>query len=104
MSDKKIASHSLPQSAQQKTPTEGDKIWDEIKNKEVLMFAIPNQIVNKYCEPIPLDPSKCFLKYKVSAFIPALEVAIGANQKNSKYNLEVQGDYIVVSRNNVIGK
>jgi len=85
-------------------PTEGDKIWDEIKDKEVLMFAIPNQIVSQYCDPLPLDPTKCFLKYKVSAFIPALEAAIGANQKNSKYNLEVQNDIIIISRNHVLGK
>lgn len=84
--------------------TVGSQIWDEIKDKEVLMFSIPNQFVNQYCEPVALDPSKCFLKYKVSAFIPALEEAIGANKKTSKYNLEVHGDYIVVSRNNVLGQ
>lgn len=84
--------------------TEGDKIWNEIKEKEVMMFAIPNQIVEQYCNPVPLDPSKCFLRFKVSAFIPALEIAIGANQKNSKYNLEVQNDLIIISRNHVLGQ
>jgi hypothetical protein len=68
------------------------------------MFAIPNQFVHNYGEQVPLDPSRCFVSYKVSAFIPALEEAIGANQKNSKYNLEVQGNYIVVSYNRVLGK
>jgi hypothetical protein len=84
--------------------TEGDKIWNEIKDKEVMMFAIPNQFVEQYCDPVPLDPTKCFLRFKVSAFIPALEEAIGANKKNAKYNLEVQNDLIIISRNYVLGK
>jgi hypothetical protein len=104
--NKMTTNKSHPQQAAQPTAllTEGDKIWNEIKNKEVLMFAIPNQFVSQYCNPVPLDPSKCFLRYKVSAFIPALEEAIGANKDGSKYNLEVQKDLIIISRNHVIGQ
>lgn len=90
----------------QAAPTVANQIWDDIKDREVAMFAIPNQFVHQYCEPAPLDPSRCFLKLlsKASSFIPAIEEAIGANKKLSKYNLEVQGDYIIVSRNNVVGQ
>lgn len=97
---KKPAQQQTPSVQSSKPPpTEGDKIWDEIKNKEVFMFAIPNQIVSDYCEPKPLDPTKCFLSFKVSSFLPALEEAIGANKPESKYNCELHGNFIVVSRN-----
>jgi hypothetical protein len=80
------------------------KIWNEIKDLQVSVFTLPNQFVHQYCQPAPLDPSKLFLKFSVSAFLPALEEVIGANREKSKYNLELQKNYIVISENHVIGK
>ena len=41
--------------------TEADKIWTEIKNKKIEMFALPDQTVSQYCKPISVDPNKLFL-------------------------------------------
>ena|ERR1700733_11198166 len=105
--NKTMATPNKPVPAQPVSPSPmsvADQIWNDIKDREVMMFSIPNQYLSMYCDPISLDPSKCFLKYKVSAVIPAVEEAIGANRENSKYNLEVQKDYIIISRNNTLGQ
>lgn len=75
------------------TPTEANKIWNEIKNKPINMFAIQNQTVQNYCQPVSLDPSKCFLKYTASSVIPALETVL-----QDTYDFEASGQYIIVSR------
>jgi len=74
--------------------TDADKIWDEIKNKPILMFSLPNQTVANYCTQAKIDPTRCFLQYnKVGAVIPALEEAIGKG-----FTVEAMDKYIVVSR------
>lgn len=73
--------------------TEADKIWDEIKDKELSLFTLPGQKVMSICQPVPLDPSRCFLLFKASATLPALEDAFG-----KEYVFEAMDKYIVVSR------
>jgi hypothetical protein len=74
--------------------TEADKIWAEIKDKRVNMYALPNQVVANYCTQAKIDPTRCFLLYKTaSAIIPALEEAVG-----KAYTVEVMDKYIVVAR------
>lgn len=68
-------------------------LWNEIKNKKINMFSIPNQTVEKYCEPISIDPNKLYLTIKVSSVLPALEEALG-----SDYVVEQINKYLVVSR------
>lgn len=77
----------------QTTQTVADQIWSEIKDKNVLMFALPNQKVSDYSTPEQIDPSRCFLIPKASAFLPALEEAIG-----NAYECSVAGKYIIVAR------
>lgn len=78
-----------------KTVPESEKIWNEIKDKEILMFALPNQLVFHYCSPIVVEPSKCYLKSTASSVLPALETALGRN-----YTVELMDKYIVVARVN----
>lgn len=75
------------------TQTEAEKIWNEIKDKQVLMFALPSQKIADYCQPVPIDPARCFLIHKTGAIIPALEEAIGPS-----YQCEALEKYIVISR------
>jgi hypothetical protein len=74
--------------------TEGEKIWSEIKDKEINMFSLPSQRVSDCCSPVLIDPSRCFLLFRASATLPALETAIG-----NKYECNIEHKYIVVSRN-----
>ena len=69
-----------------------NKIWSEIKDKPVEIFALPNQFVNQYCKPVNINPDKLYLIITASAFFPALEVALG-----KKYSVERVNKYIVVS-------
>jgi hypothetical protein len=56
--------------------TVAQQIWEDIKDKQINMFALPGQTVSQYCEPVLIEPSKCYLSAKVSAVLPALEEAL----------------------------
>jgi hypothetical protein len=75
------------------TSTVADQIWSEIKDKDILMFALPGQKVSDHCTLVTIDPSRCFLIPKASAFLPALESAIG-----NDYECSVADKYVVVAR------
>jgi hypothetical protein len=80
-------------SSDPKTVSLADVIWEEIKDKQLEMFALPKQFVHMYCNPIPIDPgAKLYLTYTVPAALPALETALAG-----KYNVERVDKYICVS-------
>ena len=79
-----------------KEPTEADKIWDEIQNKGIEMFSLPNQKVKDHCLPIEIEPSKLYLRIKSSAVLPSLEFACGPN-----FVVELMGKYVSVCRASV---
>lgn len=72
--------------------TVAEKIWDEIKDLEIEMFALPNQQVHHYCKPVSIDPSKLFLTFTVGSVLPSLEAAV-----SPKYSVEKQDKFLVVS-------
>jgi hypothetical protein len=72
--------------------TIANKIWEEIKDKPVNMFALPNQTVSNYCQQQSVEPSKCYLTYTVSSILPALEAALG-----NSYKVEIAGRFLAVS-------
>jgi len=76
-----------------KTLTVADKIWEDIKDVKLEMFALPNQFVNSYCKPVPIEPTKLYLTFSASAVLPALELAI-----QGKYDVELVNKYIIVSK------
>lgn len=73
--------------------SEADKIWSEIKDKKIEMFALPNQVVSQYCKPINIEPSRAFVTISAASVLPALELALG-----EKYSLEPADKYIIISR------
>lgn len=78
--------------------TIGEQIWEEIKDRQVSIFALPGKPVSEYCKMMPIEPTKCYMTYGVSSFLPALEEALGQS-----YVCELVDKYIVVSRKKVIG-
>jgi hypothetical protein len=77
---------------QAKQVTVADKIWNHIKDEQLELFALPSQCVKKYCEPVCIEPTKLYLKFKIPAVLPALETAL-----KGWYNVEMTNKYIVVS-------
>jgi hypothetical protein len=73
--------------------TEAEKIWDEIKDRDISLFALNGQKVSDYCTVTRVEPAKCYVVAKVSAVLPALEESLG-----KKYSCELVDKYIVVSR------
>lgn len=73
--------------------TAAEKIWEEIKDLKIDMFALPNQFVHQYCKYVSIEPSKCYLLLTASAALPSLETAVG-----NKFSVERQDKYVVVSK------
>jgi len=75
-----------------KSLTLAEKMWSDIKDTPLEMFALPKQFAHMYCEPIAIEPSKLYLKYKVPAVLPALEEALKGN-----YTVERLDKYLCIS-------
>jgi hypothetical protein len=73
--------------------TSAQQIWEEIKNKKLDLFALPNQLVSQYCETVEVEPSKLYLKLKMQSVLPALEKALGEN-----FTVEQVTKYTTVER------
>jgi hypothetical protein len=73
--------------------TVAEQIWEEIKDKEILMFSLPSQKISNFCQPVLIDPSRCFLLFKASSVLPSLEEAVGKN-----YECSAADKYIIVAR------
>jgi len=109
--NKKTKSVKAQQSSQAKAPAPASKpktdpsavlqntpagvIWDEIRNLTIEMFALPGQIVEMHCRPVPIDTVNLYLVASSSAVLPSLEVSLG-----SKFGVELADKYLVVTRNN----
>ena len=73
--------------------TEAGKLWSEIKDKPLEMFALPGQTINQHAQPFPVEPSKLYLVTRASSALPAIETALG-----NTYTVELVDKYVVVSR------
>lgn len=73
--------------------TNSQKIWDEIKNKKIEMFSLPDQTVSMHCSPVYIDPETLYLTYKASSIINQLEESLG-----SKYKVSLDMKYISVKK------
>lgn len=69
------------------------EIWNEIKDKSIEMFALPDQKVNMHCHPVDIEPSKLYLLTTSTAVLPSLETALG-----KKYVVELVDRFVSVSR------
>lgn len=74
--------------------SDADKIWDEIKNLKLEMFALDNQFVHLYYKQVLIDPSKLHLTAltKATSALPALETAV-----SPKYQTEQVDRFIAVT-------
>lgn len=68
-------------------------IWNEIKDKPIEMFALPNQVVSMHAHPINIEPSRLYLTLNSTSVLPSLETAIG-----KKYTVELADKFVIVAR------
>jgi hypothetical protein len=73
--------------------TEAGKIWEEIKNRPIEMFALPNQTISQYASPAPIEPSKLYLLTRATSALPSIEQAVG-----DKFTVQQVDKYVVVAR------
>lgn len=90
---------AVPAPAPLPEQTAADKIWSDIKDKTIEMFALPGQTVAKYCKQVKIEPSKLYLTSTVSAVLPAIEEAF-----KKQYDIELVDRYIVVSNKTSLPK
>jgi hypothetical protein len=86
-------SKKLDKVTEELSGSEAGKIWDEIKEKTIEMFALPDQKVLDHCTPVNIEPSKLYLRTKSSAVLPSLEVSCGKN-----FTVELVDKYVTVAR------
>ncbi len=75
------------------TKTAADKIWEEIKDKRLDIFALPGQVVSMHCQPVNIEPTKLYLSYRAPSLIVSLEDCLGTG-----YKVSTSDKYITVSK------
>lgn len=73
--------------------SEADKIWDAIRYRAIEMFALPYQIVELHCTPVPIEPSKLYVVIKSTATLPSLEAAIAP-----EFQVELADKFVIITR------
>lgn len=56
--------------------TEADKIWTQIKDLKIQLFALPAQKIEENVVRMPVSDDEVCLKLKSQAVLPALEEAL----------------------------
>lgn len=79
--------------------TEAGRIWNDIKDREIFMFALPNQIVSQHAKPVLIDPGVLHLVLMSSAALPSLEEAVSKGDPRrgiNSYQVELADRFVVV--------
>jgi hypothetical protein len=81
--------------------TDAGDIWNDIKSMVIDMFALPDQVVEMHCTPVPADPNRLFLTTASTAVLPSLEAAINRDARGQfqhRFNVELVDKFVIVSR------
>lgn len=79
--------------------SDADKLWEEIKDKPISIYALADQVVAQHCSKINIEPTKLYLTMKSSAVLPSLETALG-----KKFSVELMDKFIIVKKVSKISK
>lgn len=72
---------------------ESDKIWSEIKDLPIDMFALPDQRVKNHVQRVKVTPTEVHLKLKSSSVVASLEAVLCR-----QFDLEISDGYVIVRR------
>jgi hypothetical protein len=89
----KIMTKKVDKTLEEIAGTEPGKIWNEIKDRNIEMFALPDQKVSDHCTPINIEPSKLYLRTRSSSVLPSLETSCGKS-----FVVELVDKYVTVTR------
>lgn len=78
---------------QPQTLTEAEKIWEEIKNRPIEMFGLPDQFVFQHATFITIEPSALYVTIRSSATLPSLEAAVKPN-----FTVELADKFVIIKR------
>ncbi len=78
---------------QPQTLTEAEKIWEEIKNRPIDMFGLPDQFVFQHATFVAVEPSTLYVTIRSSATLPSLEAAVKPN-----FTVELADKFVIIKR------
>lgn len=86
--------------------TESDKIWNEIKDLVISMYALPGQKVSDHVERVKLSTKEVHLKLNSPSVIASLDAALNSVTDNTgntsqryRYDIELtEGGFVIVKR------
>jgi hypothetical protein len=101
--DKRTSMTSKNKLQAQVTVTDSDRMWDEIKDLPIDMFALPNQTVKQHVQRIKITPTELHLKLRSSSVVTSLEDAITKDARGNKlasprFEIEQAFGYTIVKR------
>lgn len=74
--------------------TEADKIWEEIRDLPIGVYALPDQKISQHVVMIPCPGNELLLKLSSTSVLPSLEETLG-----KKFAVELGNGYVIVRRN-----
>jgi hypothetical protein len=79
----------------QPTPvkSEAEKIWDEVKNRPIQMFGLPDQFVFQHATYITVEPTSAYIIIRSSATLPSLEAAVAPD-----FTVELVDKFVIIKR------
>ncbi len=72
---------------------DAEKMWNEIKNKPINLWALPAQLISQNVSVLPVSDTQLFITLKSPAVLPALEEAL-----SGKYTVTQNDKYIIITR------
>ena len=81
---------------QEKTFTKAESMWNSIKDVDLGLFALPNQLVSKFFAPLLVEADRLYLVCNTGSALPLLEEIM-----RDKLKFETEGKYIIVSERKI---
>ncbi len=79
--------------------TDSDKIWEEVQNLPIAMFALPAQSVKQHVQRIKVSQDALYLRLNSPAVVASLEEALADSRTDNRYSVELaEGGYVIVKR------
>jgi hypothetical protein len=73
--------------------SEAEIIWDEVKNRPIQMFGLPDQFVFQHATYITVEPTFAYVIVRSSATLPSLEAAVAPD-----FTVELADKFVIIKR------
>lgn len=88
-----VAAPPVPVPPPPPVKSEAEKIWDEIKNRPIQMFGLPDQFVFQHATYIAVEPTSAYVIIRSSATLPSLEAAVAPD-----FTVELADKFVIIKR------